>query len=79
LLIGWQFWRKNANHHEKSIFTTDLYVSQQADDTGDRMEMHSGGMDRVLPYLAESVPSEIRIGEGKGEERNGMERGRIRR
>jgi len=22
LLINWQFWRKNANHHEKSIFTT---------------------------------------------------------
>jgi len=23
LLINWQFWRKNANYHEKSIFTTD--------------------------------------------------------
>jgi len=23
LLINWQFWRKNANHREKSIFTTE--------------------------------------------------------
>jgi len=24
LLINWQFWRKNANHHEKSIFSTGI-------------------------------------------------------